>query len=182
MRRRTTLTAALGVFAMLTIAGCSSPTTVTPTADGSEPSTETEAPPADETGPVGGNSSDASAATESPSSSPKPTLIDLTGDWKQTNSSSTDSWQQATVTSTTIEINWVSDNGDTTSLYWAGSFTAPAEPGDTFAWTSNNDHSKTDAAMLASGDDTKDFTYENGVISYKVSALGTTTTVKLERP
>lgn len=46
---------------------------------------------------------------------------DLTGDWKQVNSSSDDSYQQATISGDTIEIYWVSDNGDSKSLYWAGS-------------------------------------------------------------
>ena len=36
-------------------------------------------------------------------------------------------------------------------------------------------------ALLASGDDAKEFVYDNGVISYEVTALGTTMTVKLER-
>lgn len=36
-------------------------------------------------------------------------------------------------------------------------------------------------ALLASGDDTKDFTFKDGVISYEASAMGTTTTVKLEK-
>ena len=52
---------------------------------------------------------------------------DLTGDWKQVNSSSDDSYQQATISGDTIEIYWVSDNGDSKSLYWAGSFEAPAK-------------------------------------------------------
>lgn len=30
-------------------------------------------------------------------------------------------------------------------------------------------------------DDTKDFKYDNGVLSYEASALGSTTTIKLER-
>ena len=38
-----------------------------------------------------------------------------------------------------------------------------------------------DSALLASGDETKTFTYENGILSYEASALGTTTTVKMER-
>ena len=35
--------------------------------------------------------------------------------------------------------------------------------------------------MLASSDATKAFKYENGVLSYEASAMGTTTTVKMER-
>ncbi|CAN5475512.1 hypothetical protein BH10ACT6_BH10ACT6_12670 [soil metagenome] len=118
------------------------------------------------------------------STSAKPTAVakpaDLTGVWRQSNSQSSDSYQEATITADTIEINWVTDGGDTTSLYWAGSYTAPDKAG-TFTWSSANDASKTDGAMLASGDATKDFTFDGSQISYKVSALGTTTTVKLTR-
>lgn len=105
---------------------------------------------------------------------------DLTGDWVQSNSKSEDSYQAATITADTIEINWVADGGDTVSLYWAGSYAAPTAEGS-FTWESVNDTSKTDSAMLASGDPTKEFTYENDVISYQASALGTTTKIELKR-
>jgi len=108
-------------------------------------------------------------------------IPDLTGEWKQANSKSDDSYQAATISSNTIEIYWVSDNGDTKSLYWAGSLVAPTTSDEPYIWDSENDHSKTDSAMLASGDDTKTMTYQNGVLSYEASALGTTTTVKLEK-
>lgn len=106
--------------------------------------------------------------------------VDLTGEWVQSNSNSKDSWQAATISENEIEINWITDNGDTKSLYWNGTYTAPTEAGDSYSWTSENDTSKTNSALLASTDKTKKFNYENGVISYEVSALGTTTIVKLE--
>ena len=110
-----------------------------------------------------------------------PTPPDLTGEWKQTNSDSDDSWQAAMITDDTIEVYWVSDNGDTKSLYWAGSFESPTDDAEPYTWESENDHDKTDSALLASPDDTKTFTYESGELSYEVSALGTTTTVRLEK-
>ena len=70
---------------------------------------------------------------------------------------------------------------DTKSLYWAGSFDTPTTAGKTYSWTSKNDKTQTENAMLASGDDTKVFKYDNGVLSYEASALGSTTTIKLER-
>lgn len=106
---------------------------------------------------------------------------DLMGNWKQTNSKSDSSYQVATISGDTIEIYWVSDNGDTKSLYWAGTFVAPAVADEPYKWDSKNDHSKTENAMLASSDDTKTVTYQNGVLSYEASAMGTTTTVKLEK-
>ena len=108
-------------------------------------------------------------------------IPDLTGEWKQENNESEDSYQTAIISGDTIEIYWISDNGDTKSLYWAGSFIAPTTTDEPYSWTSENDHSKTDSAMLASSDDTKTMTYEDGVLAYEVSVMGTTTKVKLEK-
>lgn len=78
-----------------------------------------------------------------------------------------------------IEINWMSK--DSKSLYWAGTYIAPESAVTEYSWTSENDKDKTSSALLASGDDTKDFTYKDGVISYEVSAMGTTKTMKLTK-
>ena len=107
--------------------------------------------------------------------------LSLTGTWKQSNSNSEDSYQEATIEGDTIAINWVSNGGDTKSLYWAGTYVAPTEATESYTWDSVNDKEQTTNAMLASGDDTKTFSYENGVLSYEASALGTTTTIKMER-
>lgn len=106
---------------------------------------------------------------------------DLVGEWKQTNSNAEDAWQAATIAGDAIEVYWASDNGDTKALYWAGSFDAPATADEPYTWESKNDKDQTDTAILASGDDTKTFTYQDGVISYEVSAMGVTQTVKLEK-
>jgi hypothetical protein len=88
--------------------------------------------------------------------------------------------QIATITGNTIQINWVqSDN--TRALYWAGSFTPPTQPGDSYAWDSENDTAQTESALLASSDATKHFTYANGVLSYDVTALGITKTVQMKK-
>lgn len=109
------------------------------------------------------------------------TVPDLTGEWKQTNSASDESYQSATITGNEITIYWVDETTDTRSLYWAGSYIAPTEPGDTYTWISENDTSKTDTALLASSDETKEFIYESGLLQYETSVLGTTQTVKLEK-
>lgn len=106
---------------------------------------------------------------------------DLTGEWKQINSNSEDSYQIATIGEDTIEVYWVSESDDSKSLYWAGTYVAPTDTNEPYSWDSENDKEKTSSAMLASGDDTKTFKYENDQISYEVSALGTTKTVKLEK-
>ena len=127
-------------------------------------------------GAVGACSSpEAGELAEEPSSDAA--APDLTGVWKSTGESFS---QEAVIAGSTITVNWLSEDGSDPKLYWAGAFEAPTSDGK-HTWTSDNDHSQTDRAMLASGDDTKDFTYENGAISYKVSALGKTDTVMLEQ-
>lgn len=108
-------------------------------------------------------------------------VSDLGGTWKQVNSNSSDSYQEATISGTTIEIYWVSNGGETKSLYWAGTYVAPSEAVDTYSWSSVNDHEKTKNAMFASNDDTKTIGYEDGQLYWETSAIGTTTTVKLEK-
>lgn len=110
-----------------------------------------------------------------------PQAPDLVGAWMQSNSASEDSFQQATITADTITVEWVADGGDTTSIYWVGTFEAPADATEPYTWTSQRDAEATDSALLASTDDTKEFTFEGDTISYKVSALGTTTKVELKK-
>ena len=108
--------------------------------------------------------------------------LNLFGTWKQTNSNSETSYQEAVISKDgTITINWVNEEDDSKSLYWAGSFTAPTENTDSYSWTSKNNKEQTESALLASGAETKDFEYKDGIISYEASALGTTTTIKLEK-
>ena len=132
----------------------------------------------------GGGTDGESTAPPVSDPAPAPTEAapaDLTGEWKQIDGNAEDTWQSATITEDTIEIYWVSDGGNTKSLYWAGSFAAPQTAEEPYTWESANDTEKTEFALLASTAESKTFTYENGEISYEVSALGTTTTVTLEK-
>lgn len=106
--------------------------------------------------------------------------LDLTGDWEQTNKNSETDYMEATISGETITINWVFEEDDTTALYWAGTYVAPTEPKEEYSWTSENDTSQTDTALMASTSATKEFTYQNGVLSFEASALGVTTTVEME--
>ncbi|MEK0306384.1 hypothetical protein [Bifidobacterium favimelis] len=128
----------------------------------------------------GGNSSSDAAADKkqesSQSTQAKP--ADLTGTWKQENPKDKDNYQEATITADSIEVNWVGK--DSKDLYWSGSFTAPTSAGD-YTWTSKGNKEKLSGSLLASQDESKDFKYTNGEITYKVSALGETTTVHLKK-
>ena len=125
----------------------------------------------------GSASSSTGADTSTQQEAPQPP--DLTGEWVQVNNDTEDSYQTATITADTITVNWVMP--DTTALYWAGSFEAPTTADEPYSWDSANDTEQTANALLASPDETKTFTYEDGQISYSVSAMGVTTTIKLEK-
>ncbi|MCT1364031.1 MULTISPECIES: hypothetical protein [unclassified Microbacterium] len=84
----------------------------------------------------------------------------------------------ATITEDTISVDWFNDEDDSRSVYWVGTYEAPTEAGD-FAWESARDEEATASALLASQDDTKTFNYEDGKLSFEVTALGTTKTVIL---
>ena len=129
----------------------------------------------------GGNPGASSGGTTSQQTTEPAEPLDLAGTWKQTNSKAADSWQQAVIKGDTIEVNWISDNGDAKSLYWAGTFVAPTATGVTYEWDSKNDHAKTDGALLAATGETKTFSFSGGVLSWEVSMMGTTTKVKAER-
>lgn len=107
--------------------------------------------------------------------------VDLTGEWKQSNSNDPERWSEATVTADAITVNWVADSGDTKALFWAGTVEAPTDNAQTFSWESQNDTTQTENSLLASDSATKTFTYENGVLSYEASVMGVTSTIKLER-
>ena len=127
----------------------------------------------------GGGTSSSTGADAAAQQEEAPQPPDLTGEWVQVNSNAEDSYQTATITADTITVNWVMP--DTTALYWAGSFEAPTTADEPYTWDSANDTEQTANALLASPDETKTFTYEDGQISYSVSAMGVTTTVKLEK-
>ena len=122
-----------------------------------------------------GCSSDATTQTQ------ENEIPDLTGEWQQVNSNSENTYQTATITNNTIEVYWVTDDANSKSLYWAGTYVAPETSNLPYSWDSENDTEKTSSALLASDADTKTFTYDNNQISYEASALGETTTVQLER-
>ena len=137
----------------------------------------------------GGESKESTKNTESSSESETKkeakeevkTPVDLSGKWKSEENDG--AWMEAEITGDTIAINWVSDNGDTTAIYWVGTYQAPTEDIEEYSWTSERNKEQTDSALLASTDDTKDFTYSDATkeLSYQVTMSGVTTTVQLTK-
>ena len=142
-----------------------------------------------------GNSSDSSkgtkessknteASAETPKEKAKEEVkepVVLTGKWEYKDDDGT--WMQADITEDTITINWIMDEGNTTAVYWVGTYTAPTEYSEEYTWTSTRDKEATDSALLASLDDTKEFSYSdsNKQITYQVTVSGITKTITLEQ-
>lgn len=142
---------AIGFVSLLALTGCSSAAS-TPSADGSAAVQESEA-----SGPA---------------------ALDLNGTWEQANKKSEENYHAAEIADGVITVNWVAP--DTRSLYWVGS--VPIENTDEpFTWTSQGDVEAMASALMASTEDSKEFSYADGVLSYEVTAMGTTMTIKMER-
>lgn len=121
-----------------------------------------------------------SEAAPTPTPTPEPPKpVDLTGTWMQTNSKSADSGQKAVITGDMIEVTW--EMPEQSALYWVGSIEVPQDGSTAFQWTSAGNVERMSTALFASGQETKDFAYDNGVISYEVTVQGVTATVTLQK-
>ena len=110
-----------------------------------------------------------------------PSAPDLTGEWKQSNSKSQTDFMTATIADGAISIDWELASEDITAVYWVGTFEGPANATEPHTWTSLRDAAAMETAILSSGDDTKEFTYKDGVISFTVSIQGESATVDLTK-
>lgn len=131
---------------------------------------------------IGGCSGPETSLSDQPSAEQKSAMSDLTGIWLEEGLDSEGTWMEAVITEGTISIDWVSDGGATRSIYWVGTFDPKIEGTLPHKVVSERNVQETDMALLASTDDTKEFTYENGQLSYSQSALGHTTKIVLEKP
>lgn len=110
-----------------------------------------------------------------------PPAPDLTGGWKQSNSQSETDFMTATIADGVISVNWELGSEDITAVYWVGTFEAPADATEPHIWTSQRDAAATESAILASTDDSKEFTYAEGLMSFTVSIQDQTATVELTK-
>ncbi|MET4637695.1 hypothetical protein [Mycetocola sp. 2940] len=137
---------------------------------------------------TGCGATNAAPASTSPAAADEPKPVeeapkapDLAGDWKQSNSQSETDFMTAAITDGVISIDWELGSEDITAVYWVGTFEAPADATEPHTWTSQRDAAATDTAVMASTDDTKDFSYEDGIISFTVSIQGNSATVEMEK-
>lgn len=81
---------------------------------------------------------------------------------------------EAVVTDNNIEVNIV--EGDTSSLYWKGTF-----PADSDKVVSQADTEALSQSMLGSQDSTKEFTVKGDQIDFKITIMGTSKVVHLKK-
>ena len=116
--------------------------------------------------------------------SPKKEPADLSGKWEAEHEEGVASYMTADIGAENIKVYFYTPNGDTTALYWSGTYTAPTEPtkdGSEYTWTSQANHDEMDKALMASQDDSKEFTYKNEELSFPISMMGVQTTIHMHR-
>lgn len=127
-----------------------------------------------------GNTTTTQSSSANTTTSEAPKSLDLTGTWVEQYPKSTDMVQEAIISGDVITINWKQSDG-TSALYWSGTYQAPTSAATTYEWTSKADTEKLSSAILASQDATKKFSYNDGKLTYEVTAMGVTATAELEK-
>jgi len=102
----------------------------------------------------------------------------LIGTWYQHGTDGED-LARAEVTAGGIQI-WVVGR-DSSYIYWLGTFDGTKSTATPFTYYSHGDQDALATYMLASEEKDKPFKYKDGVLSYKYSILGVSTTVRLTK-
>lgn len=121
---------------------------------------------------------EATAQEQTPAEEKPAAVYTFAGTYTEENADPSSTYMRAEISGDVIEINWIMDSGETVALYWAGTFQQPTGADD-YTFDSANDTEKTGSALLASGDPTKEMTVSGQSISFSVTAMGVTRTVRL---
>lgn len=133
------------------------------------------------TSPENANSNSQADSQKSQEIEQKKEPLNLTGTWRSEDVNG--SYMEATIEADTISIDWITNNEAQRSIYWVGTYTAPADDSGDYSWTSTRNIEKTQNALLASSDETKEFVYDaaSKTINYEVSMMGQTRQVALTK-
>lgn len=173
MKRRFRTAVTMGMIAILTalaLAGCGSKKSETDEKDSmieTIPVEETAAAPESE------ESVDSAGLETEAIAEPD----DLNGLWIQENAEAT--YMAATITEGKIGVFFILEDDDTPWTYWVGTYEAPKTADEPYSWISENTYGGN--GLMASSADSKEFTYENGKLTYEVSIQGQTGEVTLVR-
>jgi len=120
----------------------------------------------------------ASCGTSHGASSSNKNPASLIGEWHQAGSG-TNAWMTASISAGSIQVDMRSR--DSSHLYWMGTFNTDRRPTGEFKIVSLADQDALSSAILGSQDSKKTFEYDDGVLSFKYSALGSTVTVHMTK-
>lgn len=122
----------------------------------------------------------AACGSQGASASSNPTS--LIGDWRQVGPDS-DGWFTASISGGSIQVNLEGRDGSS-SIYWMGSFESDHPTVGKFTVVSIPDADARNTmkySLMSSDEKTKTFSYKNGVISFKFTALGTSAVIQLKQ-
>lgn len=120
-------------------------------------------------------------------------IPDLRGEWQQVDSEGEDTFMFATIDDDTIYVDWVflddpdlalfddDNDGVVSAIYWEGSYEAPTEADSSHSWVSAGNTDVMGSALFSSTDDSKEFSFDDGLLSFDVTFQGDTATVEMEQ-
>ena len=121
----------------------------------------------------------ASAATAVPSSVlATRSTASADGTWVQQDSTNLENYMDAVIHDGIIEVTYHLNHEELATPFWAGTFEAKT---GNFSYISHVDHAKLSHAPYASDKETKEFTMENGVLSFPMTFEGATRIIHLEK-
>lgn len=121
----------------------------------------------------------ASAATAVPSSVlATRSTASADGTWVQQDSTNLENYMDAVIHDGIIEVTYHLNHEELATPFWVGTFEAKT---GNFSYISHVDHAKLSHAPYASDKETKEFTMENGVLSFPMTFEGATRIIHLEK-
>ncbi|MDO4539181.1 MAG: hypothetical protein Q4B54_13535, partial [Coriobacteriales bacterium] len=126
---------------------------------------------------VGCGNSNSGAGSSGTSQTEAPAAPVLDGKWRQAGHAEGEEGMIGSIDGDVIALWFHTADGDWT--YWYGSLETPKD-NSAYTWTSKANKANM-TGLLASQDDTKDFSYADGKISFKVTIQGKTADVTMEQ-
>lgn len=102
----------------------------------------------------------------------------MDGTWVQQDSTNLENYMDAVIHDGIIEVTYHLNHEELATPFWAGTFEAKT---GNFSYISRVDRAKLARAPYASDKETKEFTMENGVLSFPMTFEGATRIIHLEK-
>lgn len=102
----------------------------------------------------------------------------MDGTWVQQDSTNLENYMDAVIHDGIIEVTYHLNHEELATPFWAGTFEAKT---GNFSYISHVDHAKLSHAPYASDKETKEFTMEDGVLSFPMTFEGATRIIHLEK-